>query len=96
MSMPNEYLDHPPAGFFVLDVMQKEERSRDWVALMVDVHPDDLKTCTCDFPALFYVNPKDYRPGGRTAQQRWLRIPGKHRDRDAAWDALEDMIATRH
>jgi hypothetical protein len=26
----------------------------------------------------------------------WVRIPGKHRNQDAAWDALEDMIATRH
>jgi hypothetical protein len=23
---------------------------------MVDVDPDDLETCTCDFPALFFVN----------------------------------------
>jgi hypothetical protein len=23
---------------------------------MVDVHPDDLKTSTCAFPALFYVH----------------------------------------
>ena len=59
-----EYIDRPPAGWFALDVMRKEARKWDWVALMVDVHPDDLKTCTCNFPALFYVHPKDYRPGG--------------------------------
>jgi hypothetical protein len=73
-----EYLDRPPAGWFVLDVMRSGERKRDWVALMVDVHPDDLKNCTCNF------------------LQRWLRVPGKHRNRDAAWDALQNMIGTRH
>jgi hypothetical protein len=91
-----EYLDRPPSGWFALDVMRKEARKWDWVALMVDVNPDDLKTCICDFPALFYVHPKDYRPGDRTAYQRWVRVPGKHRNKDAAWDALENMIATRH
>jgi hypothetical protein len=91
-----EYLDRPPAGWFALDVMRKQARKWDWVALMVDVHPDDLKTCTCDFPALFYVDPKDYRPGERKVQQRWVRVPGKHRNQDAAWDAVEDMMVTRH
>ena len=90
-----EYLD-PPPGWFALDVMKKEARGRDWVALMVDVHPDDLKNFTCDFPALFYVDPKDYRPGVRTAHQRWVIFPGKHRKRDAALDALENMMTTRH
>jgi hypothetical protein len=71
-----EYLD-PPPGWFVLDVIKKEERGRDWVALMVDVHPDDLKNFTC-------------------ARQRWFNIPGKHRNRDDACDALEDMMTTRH
>jgi len=37
-----EYLDRPPTGWFVLDVMRKEARKRDWVALMVDVDPDHL------------------------------------------------------
>jgi hypothetical protein len=32
---------------------------------MVDVDPDDLKKCACEFPALFYVNPKEYCPGYR-------------------------------
>lgn len=90
-------LDKPPAGWFPLDVMQEAEgRKGGWVALMIDVAPDDLKTCACEFPALFYVHPKEYRPGPRKAQQRWLRIPGKHRNKDAAWDALEVMLATRH
>jgi hypothetical protein len=91
-----QYLDQPPAGWFVLDVMRQEDRGRDWVALMVDIHPDELKNCICDFPALFYVNPKDYRAGGRRVLQCWVRIAGKHRGRNAAWDALEDMMATRH
>jgi hypothetical protein len=92
-----EYLDRPPAGWFVLDVMPRVDgRSRDWSALMVDVDPDDLKNCACDFPALFYVDPKQYQPGQRRAQQRWVNIPGKHKNRDAAYDALENMITTRH
>jgi hypothetical protein len=57
-----EYLDRPPAGWFALDVMRKEARKWDWVVLMVDVDPDDLKTCTCNFPALLCAHPKDYRP----------------------------------
>ena len=91
-----EYLDRPVPGWFVLDVVRKETRKWNWVALMVDVHPDDLKTCTCDFPALFYVHPRDYRPGARTARQCWVRIPGKHRNWDAAWDTLQELMATRH
>lgn len=91
-----ETLDLPPAGWHALDVMKEHGRKPDWVALMIDVHPDDLKTCACEFPALFYVHPKTYRPGLRKAQQRWLRIPGKYRNKDAAWGALENMIATRH
>ena len=73
-------LDRPPAGWFALDVMQKETGGRDWVALMVDVHPNE------------------YRPdGSRTAREAWVRVSGKHRTKDAAWDALDDMIAaTRH
>jgi hypothetical protein len=89
-----EYLDHPPSDWFVLDVMRNE--ARDWVALMVDVDPDELKNCACDFPALFFVNPKDHRPGHRKARQCWVRIVGKHRGRDAAWNALSDMMTTRH
>ena len=91
-----EQLDRRLAGWFVLDVMREKSRKWDWVALMVDVDPDDLKTCTCDFPALFYVHPNDYRPGDRIAHQRWVSIPGKHSNRDAAWVALENMVATRH
>lgn len=91
-----QYLDHPPTGWFILDVMKVDGRGRDWSALMIDVDPDDLKSCACEFPALFYVHPNDFRPGSRKACQCWVRIPGKHKDRDAAWEALETMMATRH
>ena len=93
-----KYLDEPRPTGCVLDVMRCDEkpRGRDWSALLVDVDPDELKNCTCDFPALFYVHPKDYRPGIRTAHQCWVRIAGKHRSRTAAWHALEDMMAPRH
>jgi hypothetical protein len=30
------------------------------------------------------------------AHDAWVLIPGKHSGLDAAWDALENMIATRH
>ena len=65
--MTPEYLDRPAPGWFALDVMREKPRKWDWVALMVDVDPDDLKHCACDFPALFYVHPADYRPGDRVA-----------------------------
>jgi hypothetical protein len=76
-----EYLDQPPAGWFVIDVMQREGRGRrrDWAALAVDFDPD--------------IHPNYPPPISHSA---WVRIPGKHRDRDAAWDALEGMMATRH
>jgi hypothetical protein len=76
--------------------MRSGERGGDWTALMVDIDPDDLKNCACEFPALFYVDPKDYCPGNRTAHQCWVRIAGKHRSQTAAWNALQNMIATRH
>jgi len=76
-----EYVDCCPPNWFVLDVMREKSRSRVWVALMIDVHPDDMQAL--------------YREG-RRARECWVRIHGKHRDRDAAWDALQDTLATRH
>ena len=67
MSMLREYLDRPPAGWFALDVMRKEARKWDWVALMIDVHPDELKHCLC-ITAFLYVDPNEYRP--KEAAQR--------------------------
>src|ERR1700749_3000651 len=91
-----EYLDHPSPGWFILDVMQEGNKRVHWVALMIDVPPDDLKTCQCEFPALFFVHPKDHRPGSRKARQAWFRIPGKHRDLESAHAALEEIMVTRH
>jgi hypothetical protein len=92
-----EYLDQPPPGWFALDVMKAGSgRKWDWCALMIDVHPDQLKHCLCK-TAFLYVHPNEYQPdGSRTAREAWVHIPGKHRNKDAAWDALEDMLATRH
>jgi len=43
------------------------------------------------------VDPDAYRDGAfLTAREAWVRVPGKHRNWDAAWDAFEDMMATRH
>jgi hypothetical protein len=90
-----KFLDSPPPGcWFALAVLRKDGRKWDWVALMVDVDPDDLENC--EFPALFYVHPKDYRPEGRIARQCWVLVPGKHRNEDAAWEAIQDLIETRH
>jgi len=52
--------------------------------------------CRCKV-AFLYVHPNEYRPDGSpTAREAWVRVPGKHRNKEAAWDALENMIATRH
>lgn len=74
------YVDRPPAGWFVLDVMQREHGSQEWAALMIDVDPDDFGNYNHRAPA----------------RGCWVAIPGKHGDRDAAYDALEEMMATRH
>jgi hypothetical protein len=42
------------------------------------------------------VHPDEYRLGNRKAGAAWVRIPCKHRSRDAACDALQDMMETRH
>jgi hypothetical protein len=78
---PIEYLDRPPPGWFALEVMRTKARKWDWVALVVDVHPDDLQN--------------NYDRGGKI-RECWVRIPGRHRSRDAAWEAFEDMATTRH
>jgi hypothetical protein len=38
-----EHLDRLPPDWFALDVMPEKDGSRNWVALLVDVDPDDLK-----------------------------------------------------
>jgi hypothetical protein len=86
--------DRPPPGWFALNVMKATEgRKWDWVALMVDVDPVNLKHCDCAFPALFFVDPNEWRPAeGRTAHQCYVTIPGKHRNAGAAWEAIQDAI----
>jgi len=56
-----EYLDCPPPGWFALSMMREKARKRDWVALIVDVHPDELKHCRSKI-AFLYVHPDEYRP----------------------------------
>ena len=89
-----EYLDRLEPGWFLLDVMRAKAGEQNWVALMIDVDPDELKNCICDVPALFYVRPIDHLPGDRTARQKWFRIPGRHLNKEMARDALRDMMAT--
>ncbi|MEI9403383.1 hypothetical protein [Mesorhizobium argentiipisi] len=57
-----------------------------------------LKSRSCDWTALMTdTHPDEDDPHARIfARQCWVRIPGKHRNRDAAWDMLEAMAATRH
>jgi hypothetical protein len=95
MMMIVQTLDRPPVGWHPLDVVKISPRKRDWCALMVSVPLDELKHCRCGVAAL-YVDPREYRPGNRIAREVWARVPGKHRDKDAAWRALQDAIATRH
>ena len=56
-----EELDRPPAGWHPVTVMRKTSRKWDWVALMVDVDPDDLKHCTLEGNglALLFINPDE-------------------------------------
>ena len=79
MSAELQYLDRLPSGWFALDVLpaEEDEDCQNWTALLIDVDPDDLKRCEVDFPALFYVHPKHYKPGFRKARQACFRIPGK-------------------
>jgi hypothetical protein len=94
--MTTKTLDRPPAGWHALDVMREQSRKWDWFALVIDVHPDELKHCLCK-TAFLYVHPNEYRPdGSRIAQEAWVRVPGKHRNKEAAWDAVQQMLETRH
>ena len=72
-------LDRPPAGWFVLDVMQEPRKRVYWIALMIDIDPDGD-----DF--------KNHAP----TRSVYVRVPGKHRNWHAAYEAIEDMLATRH
>ncbi len=96
MMNPVEEFDRPPAGWHALNVMRKTSRKWDWIAIMVDVDPDDLKHCTIegDGLAVLFVNPYEWQPKpGLVARQCYVRVSGKHRNADAAWEAIHDMIA---
>ncbi|RWC15936.1 MAG: hypothetical protein EOS52_07225 [Mesorhizobium sp.] len=56
------------------------------------------KSRSWDWTALMTdVHPDDDDLQARIfARQCWVRIPGKYRNRDAAWDMFEAMSATRH
>jgi hypothetical protein len=46
--------------------------------------------------AFLWVHPDEYRPDpNRVAREIWVRVPGKHRNQDRAWEALEEMMAAR-
>jgi hypothetical protein len=92
-----KYVDRLPSGWFALDVMPARagKRCQDWTALLIDVHPDDLKHYQCEV-AFLYVDPEDYKPGSRKARERWFRVPGKYTSREDAWEALWEMMKTRH
>ena len=89
--MTSEYLDRLPDGSFVL-LMRTEARKWDWVAWVIDPHTYCIYADAAEL-GVDPIVPKDER---KAQQCRPLRIPGKHRNRDAAWAALEAMIATRH
>ena len=46
--------------------------------------------------ASFVVDTDPDVPETTWREHAWVRIPGKHRNEDAAWSALQDMMATRH
>jgi hypothetical protein len=55
-----------------------------------------VKSRSWDWTALMIDCDPDDHQKGRRANACWVRIPGKHRNRDAACDMLEAMSATRH
>ena len=76
--MATEYVDRLPPGWFVLDVMRAHRG-----------HTRDWVALLVDWdPDAPRVGPP---PGSQSA---WLRIPGKHRNRDAACDRLEAIVAS--
>ena len=91
----NTYLDVPPncSKWFILDVMKTGEKGGDtsrrfrpgrprniWVALLIDVDPDEFRTS-------HHTSTKP--------DSCWLAL-GRHPTRDQAWDFAEAMLATRH
>jgi hypothetical protein len=58
----HEYLDRPPAGWFALDVMRKEARSWDWVALMVGRPSRRSQNLHLQFPRVVLCPPQGLSP----------------------------------
>jgi hypothetical protein len=83
ITMPEMILraaNSPSPYFWAEDPSSVQRPGGDWSAPMVDVDPDT----------------DDYRMRWRRVSECFVRIPGKHRSRDAACEALENMMATRH
>ncbi len=80
--MAIEFIDRPPHGWFLVGVEKKNSRNWDWCAYMIDTDPEVVSG----------------RPHwlNRAVGRCWVSIPGKHRNRDGAMTALQDMLATRH
>jgi len=78
--MSNEYVNRPPAGWFALTVCPQGKQEK----------PSD------DWVGLFIDVDPDQPRAGRVACEVWVRVPGKHFDQDAAWEALLDLMETRH
>jgi hypothetical protein len=82
--MSIEILDRPPLGWFLLEVRRKTKRQWDWVALVGNIDPESEAF-------------REWQEKGRgLCHLEWVRIPGKHRTLEAAWEAFGDLTATRH
>lgn len=80
--MMAEFVVQPPAGWFVLDVLPKGDEWEEGAEV--------------EWAAIMIdIDPDDHRRG-REAQGCFVNIPGRHGDKDAAWEVLDDMLATRH
>jgi hypothetical protein len=93
-----ETLDRAPPGWFVVTLTRAKSRGWDWVALMVNVDPDEMKNCSFfrDSVSFLWINPSEHRPCPRMVSECWVRIPGKHRSGESAERALEGKISTHH
>jgi len=77
-----KFLDQMPDGWIVLNIHPNEEEGLEWSAIVTDTDPDG------DELAWRFRDPAN----GNT----FVRIPGRHETYEAACDAFEAMIATRH
>ncbi len=93
------FIDRPPVGWHASYVTKADDSGNgDWVALLIDVPVDQLKYCRSriarDCTSIRVST--DRTQAALRARQAFVRVPGKHRSKDAAWAALEDLLATRH